>query len=225
MGTYKINPCFPGDEEELRRDGWEALENGIENFLHSHGHAGYDKSLTPKIGRFILTLASTEPDIPLAGKRLRDLSAKQRVLFQSSEYEGTKDGEFLGNWIDAPRAFFLFSRRTVKVVTRGLLEPSPYHKTLVRLCHERPDPVISYEKLAMAVPRFVKDMQSKMKYLSVDKNYKFENAERPGKGLWIRTTMVNVLLSILDHQDVHVHRGKSFVAIYNRWFAAYFEGE
>lgn len=202
------------------------LKDAIRYFLAAHGHDTIDESMIPKIGRFILTLTSVEPTIPLRGKRLRDLSTKQRLLFQSNEYEGTVEGEFLGNWVDAPRFYFLFSKRTVNIARRhGMDEPSPVHKTLVNLCHERPDPVISYERLAMAVPRFVKDMQSGMKFMSISADYRFENAEEPGKGLWIRTSPVNVLLSILDHQDVHIHRGRGYVAIYNRWFAAYFEGE
>jgi hypothetical protein len=211
-------------DEKIKENGMKALKEGIRQFLGAH-NASLPERDVPKIGRFILTLASVEPPVPLAGKRLRDLSSKQRILFQSDEYEGSKDGEFLGNWIKAPESFFLFSRRTVKVVTRGLQKPSPYHKTLARLCHERPDPVVPYEKLAMAVPRFVRDMQGKMKYLSVGKDYRFENADEPRKGVWVRTAPVNTLLSVLDHQDVHVHRGKDFVVIYNRWFGLYCGGE
>jgi hypothetical protein len=212
-----------------KKQGWSALRSGLREFLDMHG-LSYDEDLARKVGNFTLSLASVSPTIPLEGKKLRDLSAKQRILFQSDEYEGTTDGEFLGNWIDAPESFFLFSRKTVKVVTRSLMEPSPYFKTVARLCHERPDPVIPYEKLAMAVPRFLRDMQGKMKFMEIDKNYRFENApeptrERPKKRMWIRTEPVNVLLSILDHQDVHVHLGNGFVVIYNRWFGAYFEGE
>lgn len=202
------------------------LKDAIRYFLAAHDHKMVDKGMIPKIGRFILTLASVEPPVPLQGKRLRDLSTKQRILFQSEEYEGTIAGEFLGNWVEPPSFYFLFSKRTVNVAKGHALDPpSAIHKTLAHLCHERPDPVISYGKLVMAVPRFVRDMQGKMKYMSVPTDYQFENAEKPGKGLWIRTYPVNVLLSILDHQDMHIRRERDHAAIYNRWFAAYFEGE
>ena len=155
-------------DKSIKKMGWGRLEDGVRSFLGAHGHDTVDKNVIPKIGRFILTLTSVEPTIPLRGKRLRDLSTKQRLLFQSNKYEGTVAGEFLGNWVDAPGFYFLFSKRTVNIARRhGLDEPGPVHKTLARLCHERPDPVISYEKLAMAVPRFVKDMQSGMKFMSL----------------------------------------------------------
>lgn len=213
-------------EEKERTAGLKALNYGIKRFILSQtGRTDYDEKLTPKIGRFVLSLTSVEPSIPLAGKHLRDISTKQRTLFQCDEYEGAPNSEFLGNWLHQD-AFFLFSNRTVSVVTREIVKPGAVHKMVSRLCHERPSPVIPYEKLAMAVPRFVREMNGKMKYLSVDKNYMFENAEVPsGDGVWVRTAPINALLSVLDHQDVHIHRGRDFIVIYNRWFGLYCQGE
>jgi len=207
--------------------GWERLEEGIRYFLAANGRMTYDESLTKKIGHFILSLTNETPTIPLEGKKMRDLSSKQRVLFQADEYEGSTDTEFLGHWVHKSEFFFLFSRKTVKVSTRTLTRPSPQYKTVARLCHERPDPVVSYDKIAAAVPRFLRDMQGSMKYMSVDREFQFENAHEPqwDGHVWFRTAPVNVLLSILDHQDMHVHVGRGHVVIYNRWFGAYFEGE
>ncbi len=91
-----------------------ALEVAIERYLAAH-NTTIDKRMVPKIGKFILALAATEPTIPFAGKRLRDLSVKQRILFQSEGYEGTMAGEFLGHRTFAPEFYFLFSKRTVNV--------------------------------------------------------------------------------------------------------------
>lgn len=210
-----------------KRLGLAALNEGIRRFLLTHTNMeAYDGELTTKIGRFILTLTSITPTIPLEGKHFRDISPKQRVLFQANTYEGTTDGEFIGNRIDMPKTYFIFSKRTMSVATGTLAAPCSVHKTLARLCHERTDPVIAYEKLAMVVPWFVKDMQGRRKYMSVDEQYRFENAYQPSRnGVWVKTAPIQLLLSILDHQDVHIHRGKRFIAIYNRWFGLYCGGE
>ncbi len=215
-------------DKRMRKMATERLEDAIRGFVAVHGHDKMDKSVFRKVGNFILALVTNEPTIPLQGKRLRDLSSKQRILFNASFYEGTLAGDFLGHWLKYRPdgdAYFLFSKRTVIAANAHILRaPSAVHKTLVNLCQERPDPVISYDRLAMAVPRFVRDMNGKMKYMSIDANYRFENAEEPGKGLWIRTDTANMLLSILNRQDVHIHRSLDYAVIYNRWFGAYFEG-
>jgi hypothetical protein len=215
------------DEDHSRRVGWTALKSGVDKFLDANNCKRADVGTIKKIGRFILALTSTEPEIPLAGKKLRNLSTKQRILFQSERYEGEEAEEFLGHWIGPESRYgdfyFVFSRRSVKVANENLLNsPGTVHKTLAKLCHERPDPVIPYEKLAMAVPRFVKDLRGNMRFLSIDRNARFENSDTAGNGCWFRTEPINVLLSILDHQDVHIHQGRNFLAIYTRWFGAYF---
>jgi len=215
-------------DERKKKHGWKDLRSGIDTFLSAHGLECSD-DLVRKVGNFTLSLASVRPSVPLEGKRYSDLSIKQRSLFKSNkynEYEGTGMGEFLANWLSkSPNVCFVFSKRTVKLSKISLVEPGVVAKTVTRLCHERPDPVISYEKLAMAVPRFLKDMQGRMKYLSVGEDFQFENAGEVGSGLWVRTAPINTLLSILDHRDVHVHRGKDFLVIYNRWFGLYCGGE
>ena len=209
-------------------EGLKELESAILSFMSANGRpASISRKTTTGIGGFILALTAVGPKIPLAGKHLRDLSAKQRILFNSREYGGQPGDEFIGHWVE-PGVYFLFSQRTVKIAHGTKIRPPSHPYKIIRhLCHERPDTVVPYEKLTMVVPRFVRDMERGMKYMRVDENLKFENAfkPRPEEGVWIKTEPVNVLLSILDHQDVHLHREENFIVIYTRWFGAYFEGE